>query len=156
MFGLCRDMTEDDVVCIISNGHLTLTLVSKDHEGEWRCQATNSLGSSEAKARLTVRPGGGNATNVHTCAQMCANARMRIHTHTHTHTHIHTHKHTHTYTHTQQQQQERQQQQQQILLNENFITNIIMVIALLESITNVCATVPRAGHCIFVSYLCLY
>ena len=73
-------MTEDDAVVISSNGQLTLTLVSKDHEGEWRCQATNSLGSSEAKTRLIVAPGKSN---------------------THAHTHADTHMHTHTDTHTQ-------------------------------------------------------
>ena len=47
-------MTEDDTVVISSNGQLTLTSVSTDHEGEWRCQATNSSGSTEAKTKLTV------------------------------------------------------------------------------------------------------
>ena len=75
-------MTEDDVIVISNNGQLKLTLVSKDHEGEWRCQATNSLGSSEARTRLTVIPGKGN-TPTH----------MQIHTHTHAHTHTHTHTH---------------------------------------------------------------
>ena len=69
MSGLCRDMTEDDIIVISSNGQLTLTLVSKNHEGEWRCQATNSLGSSEARATLTVTPGKGNThKDMHTCA----------------------------------------------------------------------------------------
>lgn len=49
-------MTENDAVVISSNGQLTLTLVSKDHEGEWRCQATNSSGSTEARTKLTVQP----------------------------------------------------------------------------------------------------
>ena len=49
-----RDMTENDAVAISSNGQLTLTSVSKDHEGEWRCQATNSSGSCEAKTKLKV------------------------------------------------------------------------------------------------------
>ena len=52
-------MTEDDVIVISSNGQLTLTSVSKDHEGEWRCQATSSSGSTEAKTKLTVTPGKG-------------------------------------------------------------------------------------------------
>ena len=52
-------MTEDDVAVISSNGQLTLTLVSRDHEGEWRCQATNSSGSTEARTRLIVTPGKG-------------------------------------------------------------------------------------------------
>ena len=52
-------MTENDVAVISSNGQLTLTLVSRDHEGEWRCQATNSSGSTEAKTRLIVTPGRG-------------------------------------------------------------------------------------------------
>ena len=52
-------MTENDVAVISSNGQLTLTLVSRDHEGEWRCQATNSSGSTEAKTRLIVTPGKG-------------------------------------------------------------------------------------------------
>ena len=56
---LFRDMTEDDVAVISSNGQLTLTLVSRDHEGEWRCQATNSSGSTEATTRLIVTPGKG-------------------------------------------------------------------------------------------------
>ena len=64
-------MTEDDAVVISSNGQLTLTLVSKDHEGEWRCQSTNSLGSSEARTRLTVAPGKSNThTHTHTNAQL--------------------------------------------------------------------------------------
>ena len=59
VLGLCRDMTEDDVIVISSNDQLTLTSVSKDHEGEWRCQATSSSGSTEAKTILTVTPGKG-------------------------------------------------------------------------------------------------
>ena len=59
---LCRDMTEDDVVVISSNGQLTLTSVSKDHEGEWRCQATNGAGSTEAQTRLIVTP---SKSNIH-------------------------------------------------------------------------------------------
>ena len=47
-------MTEDDTVVISSNGQLTLTLVSTEHEGEWMCQATNSSGSTEAKTKLKV------------------------------------------------------------------------------------------------------
>ena len=77
MFGLCRDMTEDDAVVISSNGQLTLTSVSTEHEGEWRCQATNSLGSGEARTRLTVTLVKG---NTHT-------------QHTHTHTHLTTPHH---------------------------------------------------------------
>ena len=72
MIGLCRDMTEDDVVVISSNGQLTLTSVSTDHEGEWRCQATNSSASCEAKTNLTVTPIKG---NIHT---------TYVHTHAHT------------------------------------------------------------------------
>ena len=53
-------MTEDDAVVISSNGQLTLTSVSIDHEGEWRCQATNSSGSTEAKTKLKVTPVRGN------------------------------------------------------------------------------------------------
>ena len=56
---LFRDMTENDVAVISSNGQLTLTSVSRDHEGEWRCQATNSSGSTEARTRLIVAPGKG-------------------------------------------------------------------------------------------------
>ena len=74
MVDFCRDMTEDDFVVVSSNGKLTLTSVSKDHEGEWRCQATNSSGSTEAKTKLTIIPIRGN-----------------IHTHPHTHTHKHNH-----------------------------------------------------------------
>ena len=59
---LCRDMTEDDVVVISSNGQLTLTSVTKDHEGDWRCQATNSSGSTEAQTRLIVTP---SKSNIH-------------------------------------------------------------------------------------------
>ena len=81
MFGLCRDMTEDDAVVISSNGQLTLTSVSSEHEGEWRCQVTNNLGRGEARTRLTVTPVKGNNTHTHT------------HTHTQTHTHTHTHTH---------------------------------------------------------------
>ena len=73
MVDFCRDMTEDDFVVISSNGKLTLTSVSKDHEGEWRCQATNSSGSTEAKTKLTIIPIRGN-----------------IYTHAHTHAHKHT------------------------------------------------------------------
>ena len=50
-------MTENDAVDISSNGQLTLTSVSTDHEGEWRCQATNSSGSTEARTWLRVTPG---------------------------------------------------------------------------------------------------
>ena len=57
MVFIFRDMTENDAVAISSNGQLTLTSVSKDYEGEWRCQATNSSGSAEAKTKLTVTPG---------------------------------------------------------------------------------------------------
>ena len=72
MIGLCRDMTEDDAVVISSNGQLTLTSVSTDHEGEWRCQATNtSSASCEAKTNLTVTPIKG---NIHTY--------VRTHAHT--------------------------------------------------------------------------
>ena len=53
---LCRDMTENDAVVISSNGQLTLTTVSKDFEGTWKCQATNSYGNSEARTKLTVKP----------------------------------------------------------------------------------------------------
>ena len=88
MFGLYRDMTEDDAVVISSNGQLTLTLVSKDHEGEWRCQATNSLGNGEAKTKLTVTSVKGN-THTHT--------HPPTHTHPHTPTHTHPPTHTHTY-----------------------------------------------------------
>ena len=59
MFDFCRDMTENDVIVISSDGKLTLTSVSKDHEGEWRCQATNTSGSTEAKTKLKVTPGKG-------------------------------------------------------------------------------------------------
>ena len=71
MIGLCRDMTEDDAVVISSNGQLTLTSVSTDHEGEWRCQATNSSASCEAKTNLIVTPIKG---NIH----------AYVHTHAHT------------------------------------------------------------------------
>ena len=81
MFGLCRDITEDDAVVVSSNGQLTLTLVSKDHEGEWRCQATNSLGSGEARTKLTVTSVKGNTLNT------LAHTHARMHTHTHTNTH---------------------------------------------------------------------
>ncbi|XP_065904644.1 receptor-type tyrosine-protein phosphatase S-like isoform X2 [Dysidea avara] len=50
-----KDMTENDDVVISSNGQLTLTVVRTDHEGEWRCQATSSSGSSEARTNLTVK-----------------------------------------------------------------------------------------------------
>ena len=59
VLGLCRDMTEDDAIVISSDGQLTLTSVSTDHEGEWRCQATNSSGSTEAKTKLKVTRGNG-------------------------------------------------------------------------------------------------
>ena len=60
---LCRDMTEDDVAVISSNGQLTLTSVSIDHGGEWRCQATNSSGSTEATTKLIIIPGRGMYTH---------------------------------------------------------------------------------------------
>ena len=50
------------MVVISSNGQLTLTLVSEDHEGDWRCQATNSSGSTEAQTRLIVTP---TKSNIH-------------------------------------------------------------------------------------------
>ena len=68
-------MTEDDTVVISSDGQLTLTSVSTDHEGEWKCQATNSSGSNDANTQLTVIPIKGN-----TCAQAC------MHTHIHAQT----------------------------------------------------------------------
>jgi len=49
-------MTESDDVTISSTGQLTLTVVRTDHEGEWRCQATSSSGSIEARTKLTVKP----------------------------------------------------------------------------------------------------
>ena len=64
VFNFCRDMTENDAVVISSNGQLTLTSVSTDHEGEWRCQATNSSGSTEGKTKLKVTPVRG---NISTC-----------------------------------------------------------------------------------------
>ena len=83
-------MTEDDIIVISSDGQLTLTLVSKDHEGEWRCQATNSLGSSEARTRLTVTPGRGNSTMytyMHACMHLHAYTHLTHATHAYTHTH---------------------------------------------------------------------
>ena len=58
-------MTENDDVVISSNGQLTLTVVRTDHEGEWRCQATSSSGSSEARTNLTVKSTKGMYTSVH-------------------------------------------------------------------------------------------
>ena len=58
-------MTENDAVVISSNGQLTLTSVSKNHEGEWRCQATNGSGSTEAKTKLKVTRGKG--MYIHAC-----------------------------------------------------------------------------------------
>ena len=58
-------MTENDDVEISSNGQLTLTVVRTDHEGEWRCQATSSSGSSEARTYLTVKSTKRMCTHVH-------------------------------------------------------------------------------------------
>ena len=60
-------MTESDDVVISSNGQLTLAVVKTDHEGEWRCQATSSSGSNEARTNLTVKSTQGMCTyTVHT------------------------------------------------------------------------------------------
>ena len=64
---LCRDMTENEAVDISSNGQLTLTSVSKNHGGEWRCQATNSYGNSEAKTQLIVTSKKSMYTNTSMC-----------------------------------------------------------------------------------------
>ena len=70
-------MTEDDTVVISSNGQLTLTSVSTDHEGEWKCQATNSSGSNDANTQLTVIPIKGS-----TCAQACMHTCIHAQTNT--------------------------------------------------------------------------
>jgi len=58
-------MTENDDVVISSNGQLTLAVVKTDHEGEWRCQATSSSGSTEARTNLTVKSTKGMSVHVY-------------------------------------------------------------------------------------------
>jgi len=47
-------MTNDDNVMISDDGQLTLVKASKQHEGEWKCQATNSEGTTEQKMKVLV------------------------------------------------------------------------------------------------------
>ena len=65
IYCIARDMTESDDVVISSNGQLTLPVAKKDHEGEWRCQATSSSGSNEARTNLTVKSTQGMYTYAH-------------------------------------------------------------------------------------------
>jgi len=50
-----RDMTNDDDVTISEDGQLTLVKASKQHEGEWKCQATNSEGTTEQIMKVVVK-----------------------------------------------------------------------------------------------------
>ena len=50
-----RDMTNDDNVMISDDGQLTLVKASKQHEGEWKCQATNSEGTTEQTMKVLVK-----------------------------------------------------------------------------------------------------
>jgi len=50
-----RDMTNDDDVAISEDGQLTLVKASKQHEGEWKCQATNSEGTTEQTMKVLVK-----------------------------------------------------------------------------------------------------
>ena len=50
-----RDMTNDDNVTLSEDGQLTLAKVSKQHKGEWKCQATNSEGSTEQTMKVLVK-----------------------------------------------------------------------------------------------------
>ena len=49
-----RDMTNDGDATISEDGQLTLVKVSKQHEGEWKCQATNSGGTTEQTMKVLV------------------------------------------------------------------------------------------------------
>ena len=48
-------MTNDDDVTISEDGQLTLAKASKQHEGEWKCQATNSEGTIEQTMQVLVK-----------------------------------------------------------------------------------------------------
>jgi len=50
-------MTNDGDVTISENGQLTLVEASKQHEGEWKCQATNSEGTTEQTMKVFVKIG---------------------------------------------------------------------------------------------------
>ena len=50
-------MTNDDDVTISEDGQLTLVKASKQHEGEWKCQATNSEGTTEQTVKVFVKIG---------------------------------------------------------------------------------------------------
>lgn len=53
-----RDALENTSAIIGANGQLTLPSISKDHEGEWTCQANNTFGNTELKfkSKLIVKP----------------------------------------------------------------------------------------------------
>jgi len=48
-------MTNDDDITISEDGQLTLVKASKQHEGEWKCQATNSKGTIEQTMKVFVK-----------------------------------------------------------------------------------------------------
>jgi len=50
-----RDMTNDDDVIISEDGRLTLVKASKQHEGEWTCEATNSEGTTEQTMKVLIK-----------------------------------------------------------------------------------------------------
>jgi len=55
LFMKFRDMTNEDDVKIAQNGQLTLVMATKNHEGEWKCLASNSEGNVEKKMNVKVK-----------------------------------------------------------------------------------------------------
>ena len=48
-------MTNQDGVKVAEDGQLSLVMATKDHEGEWKCQASNSEGTVEKKMNVKVK-----------------------------------------------------------------------------------------------------
>ena len=50
-----EEMKEDDLVTINTTSHImTITIVDKSHEGEYRCSATNVAGSVESNSVIVT------------------------------------------------------------------------------------------------------
>ena len=54
LFMKCRDMTNKGDVKIAQNGQLSLVMATKNHEGEWKCLASNSEGNVKKKMNIKV------------------------------------------------------------------------------------------------------
>ena len=48
-------MTNEDDVKVAEDGQLSLVMATKNHEGEWKCQASNSEGNVEKKMNVKVK-----------------------------------------------------------------------------------------------------